>query len=703
MIFGFSGRRRLTGAAWSACETAGPCASLAKGFALCAAIAGLLTGHPGAVCAAASATPSPGAVETTGALQALLNPLLAQYDGGRITLNDLEVYSREMPVGQRIPLARSTGEWRQYMCGELAQMTALTSQAMTLGMHLDPSYLRARDYFFNEYHSYQVLRDHIENRTDLSPQAQTREYETHKSDFWLSATVTLRMIRTRDADGISSAAQALAAGTPFEQVEEKFSQVSPRYRGKIIGPFPSAENKTGIPPPPQVVSAAIALDEGKTTGPFELSGFHYIIKTEKKTEGRQLSQVEVAEKLEERLRTQQAETLVPALVDRVQKELGVVVDETLFTSANPSANDLLATVGALRITRQEYDDLNGAVRGPATTIANGMPTKLKRFVLPYMLGEWAKSNGYRDREETGRAIYYYDMQHLASRVAMDIGMEVLPVPTDEELRARFKNNIAEFRRPGAPEPRFEDHKDDMLNAIMQTRAPEADKRVRALVLGKINFRMMPRPASRNITALEAVIAAADKLTTGVRLVEVTELSASSGPSPYIGWGRAPGWVIKVKGDDGTTTDIAQSGPAPMLTSAADYQNIPAVAPWVNLWRFDTDSLKRHGVDVALGDFMAKYHDQVHLSSRVEFVYDKDEPTSPTDCQIVYSAVPVDNSVQDGVILRYSANTGDVVKRQFGVRENVSSPHNAQPAVRLNEKPTSASAGTTESLSIQGGS
>jgi hypothetical protein len=600
------------------------------------------------------------------------DPLIARYDGGQITLHELETFAREMPMAQRIPFARNAGDWRRFMAGELAKMTALTSQAKTMGYQMEPGYLRARDYFINEYLCYLVLRNNVNNRIDLSAAAQRQEYETGKADFWASATVTLRMIRTRDAAAVTSAAKALAGGADFRDVEMKVSQVSPRYRGNVLGPFPSAEKRTAIPPPDEVIQAAMAQGEGQTTGPFDVRGFHYIVKTEKKTPGRQLEQSEVPERLEQRLREHQMARLIPPLVDKVQKELAVVVDEPLFASPSTNPNDVLATVGTVRITRREYVDLNGTVRGPAAPIAQGLPTKLKQFVLPYMLAEWARANGYLDLPETKRAIYYYDLQHLASNVEMELGMKLLPPPTDEQLRAKFQQNIQEFRKPGGPEPKFEDHRQDMLDAAMQGRAPEAQQAVRAFVLQKLNFQVAPAPMSANCTAYEAVRIAQSRLTTGVKLLEVSPVElpkTAGGATQYYDYGRAPQWRVVYKTTDGQTSHALVAAGGVLLNGEQDYKDIPALKRWLPLWRFDTDALKRHAIDKELGDFVARYENRVQVAARVDFTYSGDDPSSPTECRIVYTAVPVDPGVKDGFEVTYSGQSGDVVRREYGYQEN----------------------------------
>lgn len=597
------------------------------------------------------------------------NPLIAKYDGGEIALSHIEEFAREMPLVERVPFTRNTGEWRRYMAGELAKITALTSQAKTMGYQMDPGYLRARDYFINEYLDYLVLRDEVNNRIDLSPQRHQAEYETYKADFWASQTVTFRMIRTRSGDDIQKAADRIRAGDDFRDVEMATSQVSPRFRGTVLGPFPTREPQAVIPPPSGVIEAAMALDEGNTTGPFELGGFHYLVKTERKTAGRQRALEEVAEELTERLRERQSAEIVPAFIERVQNDLAVQADEQLFESgSNPG--DILATIGTLKITRQEYTDLNGTPRGPAAPLARSMPTRLKQFILPYMLAEWAKSRGYMDRAETQKAIYYYDLQHLAAKVDMELGMQAMPIPPDDELRRRFEQSKNELRRPGAPEPRFEDHKEDMINAILQARAPEADRIVRQMVLQKLKFQAEAEPVSNNITAMEALVAAKDMLTSGVRLVEIVpaELPLHDGATPYETIGRAPAWRIVVATGEGGLDEIEISGPARLLEGTRDFADISAFQPWQSLLRFDSDALKRHAIDEALGDYIARHDNRVQTAARIRFSYSDDDPTSPTHASVTYLAVPADSPSASPLLVSYSGQRGELSRTIYGAMD-----------------------------------
>jgi hypothetical protein len=598
------------------------------------------------------------------------NPAIATYDEARITLRQMEEFIREMPISERIPFLDQAGGWRLFACRELAKDVVFTSKALSMGIQMDPSFLRARDYFIQEYLDYLVLRDELTNKMDVSLDAQQHEYDTHKQDYWLSSTVALRVIRTRSLDRATSAAKRIAAGEDFVKVEADLSEVSPRYIGRIMGPYPALKPRMEIPPPAQAIEAAKQMDAGQTTGPLKIGQFYFVIKTEAKTKGHQQSLSDVAEQVETALRIQQTDAILPSLVQKIQQDLGAAVDENLF-AAGTSDNDLLATVGAVKIYRREYSDLNGNVRGPALAIAQRMPTKLKQFVIPYMLAEWARVHGFSDRAETANAVRYYDLQHLAGKVVDHETQLSMTPPTDEVLRARFRDHIAEFQKlSGVKDPPYDKYRDEVLQTYMMEQRPAAQQRLVDAELAKHHFAMVPSPQDSYITAFEAVVAAGDKLPSGTRLLDIsqTEVTGDDSGTSYVDIGRAPGWRITYLSPQGAMSEQIIKGPALLSQDNAKFTGAPAYVPFKTLWRFDTDSLKRHAVDKGLGDFLARYDHRIRVSANVAFAWSKDDPTSPTDCVITYTAAPLDGTIHDGMVLKYSGSTGDITKRRVGEPE-----------------------------------
>jgi hypothetical protein len=258
-----------------------------------------------------------------------------------------------------------------------------------------------------------------------------------------------------------------------------------------------------------------------------------------------------------------------------------------------------------------------------------------------------------------------------------------------------------------PEPRFEDYRDEILNAAIQEKAPERERRVSEAVLNKIHFKPVTAAQSKNITALEALAAAGNRLPDKARLLEMGPARIpvdNKGVTPYTEIGRAPSWRITYAGPGGGVSELTVDGPAPLLNTDDDYSSVGAFQKWAQLWRFDSDSLKRHAIDKSLGDFFAKHNNQVRAAATIEFSYSKDDPTSPTDCMIVYSATPVDGMAQDGVLMRYSARDGEVTKRRLGEPEGKcpTCPAPDLPARAIvNSQISSASSSTTPTLSGTG--
>ncbi len=73
------------------------------------------------------------------------DPVVATFQQEKLTIKKLEEFARELPSNQRVPWHLSgAGDWRRFIARELAKCTVFSKNAIALGRHLDPVYLRAR-------------------------------------------------------------------------------------------------------------------------------------------------------------------------------------------------------------------------------------------------------------------------------------------------------------------------------------------------------------------------------------------------------------------------------------------------------------------------------------------------------------------------------------------------------------------------------
>lgn len=682
-------------------------------FSLCARIPRTLILATAFIGWAASA---PGAAPE--ASDASDDPVLATFDGYKITLRHLEEFTRELPSGQRVPLAPEAEKWRGVICRELGKNVLFTKKALEDGRHTDPRYLRGREYFIQEYFSYTMLRDEVLNKIDVSRANLETLYERRKQDYYSSPTATLRLIRLKNEEDATSVARRIAGGESFQAVEREVSEVSPRYKNRVLGPYPNAGDRTSIPPPPEVIEAALATPEGTTTGPISANNFWFVVRTENRVAGRQRTYDEVAEELEKRLRQGMGDHMTRELMTRLKTELGAVWNEQALEDKNTQPNDVVATVGAVRIPLLEFTDLQGRVRGPAITAANLEPSRLGHFLTPLILTEGARARGYNDRDEFKRASFYYDLQQLGGRMADYLGGVAVPEPTEGEMRQRYRQEAMHAHTRKGPRPSYEQMKEEIRHAIRQQGRPAVEERVIREALSAAGFSMVKDPVCTRLTALEVLAIAAKKLPPDARLIEMVgilgddpdavaplraETPVPPMPLPLSGAGRHRAWRISyatgtpqsasaaVETEGGSAEEASEEAgavikpdvrPQDVVGSigisygeivieeagrlndgSPEFTSNTLVSPWSQLLRFDTDGLARVAMDNGLGDFAARYGDKVRISTSVQFGY---EDGMPGDCVIRFAAVPAHmGAKEDGIELRYDARSGEQTRRRVG--------------------------------------
>jgi hypothetical protein len=588
------------------------------------------------------------------------DPIVATFDGGNITLGVLEEFSRELPMQMRVPRLADAGQWREFVCRELAKDIVFTSRALALGYDRDPRGLRSRGYFINEYFSYVMLRDHVINRIDASRRTLEDYYAAHRRDFQASATVSLRLVRTRTREEATSALSRINAGETFERVENEMSVAGPRQKAHVLGPFPEKNPGVVIPPPPQVIRAAELTDAGMTTGVIEGGGAFFVVRTESRTAARDLSFGEVASAIEQQIRTREGDRLTSELIAGLRAELNVREDEALLEGKDTRPEDVVATIGSVLITRQEYDDLNGRVRGPALEAARLESSRLRKFVLPWIFAEAARRRGCDRRPEFQKALFYYDLQHLAARLVDEEAGKATPEPTDAEIREHFEKNREQLRRAGGGrDATVEQLRDSIRDSLYTSARQRVEMEIVNRTLEKAGFRMTPTRSCCQLTAYEALQRAVRAGKEFRRLISVrsgftTESAGQNLP------GRSAYWEVVADTNSGTTTFTVSGAIDRPVLHSGDLTALDASKTTASLWQFDSDALARQAIDGGLADFAAKHNGGVRVAVSVDI---EERPGKAAECWITYAAVPTDAADKKSFALTYSAGSGELVRKR----------------------------------------
>lgn len=594
------------------------------------------------------------------------DPCMAAFNGGQIRLSWLEEFARELPDTFRCPSIAESAKWREFICSELAKDVAYTTRAKQMGYDSKPEYLRGRGYFIQEYLSYAMLRDFVINKIDISPERVAAYYATHRNDFIVSPSVTLRLIRTRDTAKAQSAARRLSAGESFDAVEADISEAGPRQKGQVLGPYPQSKKTSDIPPPKQVIDAALATPAGQTTGPVTVGQFFFVAKTITSTPRREYTLPQVAQHIRTIFRNEGGDRLTRDLLKTLTDEVGVQLADDRADRPDTNPDDVIATVGESRITYREYTDLNKHVRGPAQNPARFQKTKLAQFITPHLFTEAGKRRGYTERPEFMKALEYYDLLHLSSQLVDEELLARVPQPSEETLRGSYDENRKDFVGKGGKIVPFELARDSIREAIMTKARSDLEPVHLKEVAKAVTLQLCPNPTSSRITAFEALFNARSLIPANARLVSIssnteaeTTSAASTSVLPLIGGARRAAWNISYTDPASSTPRILVSkGPAEISDPAAQIKAIPAYQPWTGKWLFDTDALLRVAIDAGLADFYAKYDGRAAMSVTVDFNYSGE---TPTDAVVTYAAHPADMPDADSMSVTYSAFSGHEIK------------------------------------------
>ncbi len=597
------------------------------------------------------------------------NPAVATYNGGAVTLRNLEDYASEIDKLDRCPRLVDGGIWRRHLAGELGKSILFTSHALSLGEHLEPSFLRARNYYIQEWSSYAMLRDNVVNKIDVNRNTLQDYYELHKTDWYVSATVSLRMIRTRDEDKAETAMERIRKGDAFEEVEKDFSQMSLKMRGQIHGPFPTTDTLVmRIPPPNEVIEVARLMEPGETTGPLSLNGNYFIVQTAAKSPDKQLTFEEAVPFVETQVRNLQGDLLIKKLLAQLSDELNVQRNDTALNDPATKVDDVIATVGDSLVPYDEYYALAGKVRGPALHASTMESTPLARFIVPTIFTEAAKRRGYLEDAEFKKSLLFHDIRRIGRRMMNRMVDEMTPRVTEAEIRRYYNTNKNSKDSHGhiLGDMKLEDMRGEIMELLNQQKRGQIEERIQTQILGENEFKMVEAPVTTELTAFEALIAAADRLPSGARIQMIASVpeGETTGPTKLVNCGRRAQWkiVCTSEAEPDKAHELIAPTPAPMYNASTSFTSHPLHLQLQPFWRFDSDALARLGYDSGMTDYMAKHNRNVHINTRVEFDWDAD---ALKECWIVFEMRPLESGLEDEVLtLRYSAVTGSMTRKPF---------------------------------------
>ncbi|MCB5247853.1 MAG: peptidyl-prolyl cis-trans isomerase [Candidatus Cloacimonetes bacterium] len=291
--------------------------------------------------------------------------VLAEWDGGVITREDLNNKISHLPVNQQGRYRTVDGQIQ--VLDIMAVEEAFMAKALQLGVAQDPqvaSRIAAgkRQFFIQEYYKRNVSDLVIVSEADKQDY-----YNNNKQAFYEFPNITINYLQAKDEADARAAVAELNAGKSFAEVSDAYNLNA--YTKGLKGVIKNIRLNGNIPgvgndPALEKLIAESQPDSLAVHGPVETSTGWHVFRTLDYKAGRQKPIEEVMPELEQRARPGVETRLLNDLTDRLKTKYAVVVDTTrvdeidlfdraknsdimdvnLISSTNPELNITVATL-----------------------------------------------------------------------------------------------------------------------------------------------------------------------------------------------------------------------------------------------------------------------------------------------------------------------------------------------------------------------
>lgn len=247
---------------------------------------------------------------------------LVNFTNGSWTVDDLLFYLQSSGPNFRPNLADTTFDVAPWMSNR-AMSRVLLKSARDMGLDKSPAVTFLVDRKKEELMLDEVHKDIVKDVTVTDEEK--REFYAAKQESMLAPPgATVRLILTAKPARCDSAFAELKAGTPFEQVVQRFSEdPETKPRGGLIDTLIQ-----GMINRPEFDVILFALEPGQYTNPYPLhASGNIIVQMVRKWKGRQLSFEETEAQIENAIRTRKQSELFDQWVNAKKEALNLKVHD----------------------------------------------------------------------------------------------------------------------------------------------------------------------------------------------------------------------------------------------------------------------------------------------------------------------------------------------------------------------------------------
>jgi len=338
------------------------------------------------------------------------SPVLAKWDGGQITENDLEQKLKTIPSFYR-PQGGFTTEQKKQFLEQYAVEEMFYDEAKAQGVDtlasIKDEYLQAAEGVVLDVYR----QDMIDNKVKLSDKDLKEFYEEKKDKYFsISPQANILYIQTEKLETAQKARQALDQGKEFSEIVEKYAtdDFVKRRKGKINNVHPG-NRIPGVGSFPEVNEMIFSAQLDQINGPMEKGGKFHIFRVMEKNERKYKPYPEVKKQVENFAKNEKRQQIEEDLVDKLFEKYNVTVDTTLLEGVDMAKADTLESYGAqllisssnpeieytLKDLAEDIKSLSGRARQRYTNL-RGKKMFVNRKALDLVMFEDALEKGYED-------------------------------------------------------------------------------------------------------------------------------------------------------------------------------------------------------------------------------------------------------------------------------------------------------------------
>lgn len=261
--------------------------------------------------------------------------ILAEYDGGVITRQDLDNKISKLPPQQQGRYRTVDGQIQ--VLDIMAVEEAFMAKARQLNMEADPDVQMRIKRATRQMLTQEYYKRNISDLLVITEADKRKYYDDNKQAFYLFPYIAISYIQTTNEESAREALAELNAGASFADVSDKYN-VNNYAKGlkgelkniRLNGNVPGIGNDLEL----ERYIAESEADSTRIYGPFKTATGWHIFRTNQYVAGRQKSFEEVLPELDQRTRPGVESRLLDELTGRLKEKYAVVVDSTRISEVD---------------------------------------------------------------------------------------------------------------------------------------------------------------------------------------------------------------------------------------------------------------------------------------------------------------------------------------------------------------------------------